>query len=93
MKVGDREDFWMQIKDISAGQFRVEATRYKVGHWGVRVYQQTGVKLPRNPEGDVWGKPYKDEDLPDATDGDAVIERAWEECCQDPGMEWNKKSR
>jgi hypothetical protein len=81
-----RDDFWMRGKMAPNGtDVRIEAARTRAGQWVVHVKKDRATEL--------WGKAYKDEDLPDATDGDAVIEHAWEECCKHPAMEWNTESR
>ena len=75
-----RDDFWMRGKTTPGGtEVRVEATKYRTDHWGVRVIE--------GRETELWGKAYKDEDLPDAVDGDAVIEHAWEACCKELDLE------
>ena len=80
------KDVWIMGKTAPDGaDVRVEATRTRAGQWVVHVKKDRGTVL--------WGKAYADEDLPDAADGDAVIEYAWEKCCRHRGMKWNRKSR
>ena len=83
-KVSD--DTWIRGKTAPDGtNVRVEATRTRAGQWVVHVRKDRGTVL--------WGRAYADEDLPDAADGDAVIEHAWEMCCKHRGMKWNRKGR
>ena len=78
-KYGD--DFWMREKTAPDGtEVRVLATKRRTAQWSVSVEKGQDTTKP------LWVKTYEDEDLPDATDGDAVIEHAWEECHKELGL-------
>ena len=81
-----RENFYLQQQTLSAGErYKVEA-QHIMGRWAARVY-----KLPQDRVGgggrSVWGKVYRDSRLVDPDDGDAVCERAWQQCCKELDLE------
>ena len=78
MKDGDNS--WIEhYRDENGVPLRVQAEQGPDG-WAARVFRG-------RERGAVWSKVYKNKDLSDPVDGDAVTAHAWDEFCRKFGLE------